>query len=47
MLFGVEPLDVATFVAMSLAMLAVGMFASYMPARRASNVDPVESLRGD
>jgi putative ABC transport system permease protein len=47
MLFGVEALDVATFVAMSLAMLAVGMFASYMPARRASNVDPVESLRGD
>jgi putative ABC transport system permease protein len=47
MLFGVEPFDVATFVSMSLAMLAVGMFASYMPARRASNVDPVESLRGD
>jgi putative ABC transport system permease protein len=47
LLFGVAPFDLATFVAMSAAMLAVGMFASYMPARRASNVDPVESLRGD
>jgi predicted permease len=47
MLFGVEPFDMVTFAAMSAAMLAVGMFASYMPARRASHVDPVESLRGD
>jgi predicted permease len=47
LLFDVAPFDLATFAAMSLAMLAVGMFASYVPARRASNVDPVESLRGD
>jgi ABC-type antimicrobial peptide transport system permease subunit len=30
---------------MSLLMAAVGIVASFIPARRASNVDPVESLR--
>jgi ABC-type lipoprotein release transport system permease subunit len=25
----------------------IGLLASYLPARRASNVDPIESLRGD
>jgi len=47
LLFGVTALDAATFVGMSAGMLGVGMLASYMPARRASAVDPVESLRGD
>jgi ABC-type antimicrobial peptide transport system permease subunit len=47
LLFGVAPLDIMTFVAMSLSMVAVGMLASYVPARRASQVDPIESLRGD
>jgi predicted permease len=47
LLFGVAPLDLMTFVAMSLSMIAVGMLASYVPARRASQVDPIESLRGD
>jgi ABC-type antimicrobial peptide transport system permease subunit len=28
-------------------MLGVGMLASYMPARRASSVNPIESLRSD
>jgi ABC-type antimicrobial peptide transport system permease subunit len=28
-------------------MLGVGMLASYMPARRASGVNPIESLRSD
>ncbi|HKV73281.1 MAG TPA: FtsX-like permease family protein, partial [Gemmatimonadales bacterium] len=45
MLFGVEALDWATFVGMSLGMIVVGLLASYLPARRASNVDPIESLR--
>lgn len=47
LLFGVEAVDVATFIAMSLSMIAVGLLASYVPARRASNVDPMESLRSD
>ena len=47
MLFGVAPLDWMTFVGMSGAMLGVGMLASYLPARRASQVAPMESLRGE
>lgn len=47
LLFDVKALDVATFVAMPASMIAIGLLASYLPARRASNVDPIESLRGD
>ena len=46
-LFGVAPVDTATFAAMSAAMILIGLLASYLPARRASNVDPMVSLRGD
>jgi ABC-type antimicrobial peptide transport system permease subunit len=35
------------FAAMSLMMVGVGMVASYVPARRASRVNPIESLRSD
>ena len=47
LLFGVKAVDATTFVAMSVSMLAIGLLASYIPARRASRVDPIESLRGD
>jgi predicted permease len=47
LLFGVAPLDVATFLAMTTMMVLVGLLASYLPARRASGVDPIRSLRGD
>ena len=47
LLFGVEAVDPKVFAAMSVMMLAVGLLASYMPARRASSVDPIESLRSD
>ncbi|MES2306862.1 MAG: ABC transporter permease [Gemmatimonadota bacterium] len=45
LLFGISALDALTFVAMSTVLVAVGMLASYLPARRASRVDPIESLR--
>jgi predicted permease len=47
LLFGVAAVDVATYVGMSAFMLAVGLLASYVPARRASTVDPMESLRSE
>ena len=47
LLFGVEAVDTTTFVVMSASMLGIGLLASYVPARRASLVDPIESLRGD
>jgi putative ABC transport system permease protein len=47
LLFDVKPVDIIVFLAMSATMIGVGMLASYMPARRASGVDPIEALRGD
>jgi predicted permease len=47
LLFGVEPLNLLAFGAMSAVMIATGVLASYVPARRASNVDPMEALRSD
>jgi ABC-type antimicrobial peptide transport system permease subunit len=44
-LFGVSPLDGMTFVAMSVAFVGVAGVASWVPARRASGVDPMVVLR--
>ena len=46
LLFGVAAFDLPTFAATAAVMVGVGVMASYLPARRASSVDPVESLRG-
>ena len=45
MLFGVSPFDAASFVGVSTALAAIALLASYIPARRAARVDPVEALR--
>ena len=45
LLFGVSPFDVASFVGVSATLTAIALLASYIPARRAARVDPVEALR--
>jgi putative ABC transport system permease protein len=47
LLYGVAAVDALVFVAMAAMLLAVGLLASWLPARRASLVDPIESLRAD
>jgi predicted permease len=45
LLFGVGVTDVVTFVAVPTLLALVALFASYIPARRASRIDPSTSLR--
>jgi putative ABC transport system permease protein len=45
LLFGVAPADIPTISAAVVLMLAVGVTACYVPARRATRVDPLSALR--
>ena len=47
LLYEVEALDPIVFAGMSVLMISMGVLASYMPARRASSVDPIVALRSD
>jgi ABC-type lipoprotein release transport system permease subunit len=47
LLFGIEPTDPVAYVAAVGVILSAAALASYLPARRAARVDPVETLRAE
>ena len=47
LLFGISPLDPLTYAAVPLILVMAAVLASYLPARRASAVDPVEALKAE
>jgi ABC-type antimicrobial peptide transport system permease subunit len=46
-LFGVSAVDPVTYAVIALMLTAVAMLACYVPARRATQIDPIETLRAD
>jgi putative ABC transport system permease protein len=47
LLFGVSPLDPATYAAVPVVLVLATIAASYLPARRETRVNPVETLRAE
>jgi ABC-type antimicrobial peptide transport system permease subunit len=46
-LFHVNPIDPLTYIAMTVGLLVTAFVASYLPARHAATVDPVDALRAE
>jgi predicted lysophospholipase L1 biosynthesis ABC-type transport system permease subunit len=47
LLFGIGPLDLVTYVVVPVALITVAAIASYVPARKATRVDPMVALRAE
>ena len=47
LLFEIEPTDPLTFVAVGMVLAAVALLATFVPARRATRVDPIDALRAE
>jgi ABC-type antimicrobial peptide transport system permease subunit len=47
LLFAVNPVDPLTYGLVSFTLIAATVLASYLPARRASTVDPINALRSE
>jgi hypothetical protein len=47
LLYGITPLDPVTYVAVPMVLVTATVVASYLPARRAASVEPVEALRAE
>jgi macrolide transport system ATP-binding/permease protein len=47
LLFGVQAWDAPTLVAVSIVLACAALVASYLPARRAASVNPVDALRAE
>jgi putative ABC transport system permease protein len=47
LLFGIHAFDPLTYAAVAAVLIAAAVLASYIPARRATRIDPVEALRAE